>query len=127
MTCEEHEYLTAAKDTDAEQTLRILFRGLCHFARRMRNVRKQFIPAKPDYNACRATFMDKLSKYVPAMYKPLAGSRIVEQSFTADGYRYLHDPENDQWNSKLISFNHRISKSGQSLSQMVSECRLRVR
>ena len=60
---------------------------------------------KPDYDACNAKFMEKLTSQVPAMDKPLAASRIVEQTFTADGDRYFHDPYDDKWRNKLISYN----------------------
>ena len=60
---------------------------------------------KPDYDACNAKFMDKLTSLVPAMDKPLATSRIVEQTFIADGDRYFHYYSYDKWSNKLISYN----------------------
>ena len=67
MTCEDYEYLSAAKVKD-QSKLKEYFSEDCAILREeYLNVRKQSISVKPDYDACNAKFMDKLTSKVPAM------------------------------------------------------------
>ena len=60
MTCEDAEYLSAAKDGDQSKLQECFSEDCTTLQEEYRNVRKHSIPVKPDYDTCNAKFMDKL-------------------------------------------------------------------
>ena len=105
MTCDDFEYLEAViSGNDAE--LRWYFKKDSTALREeYSNVRKQSVPIKAAYDAFAEKVSSKLVSQIAAIRRPLASSRIVERTFTADGDRYFHFSLIDKWRNKLISFN----------------------
>ena len=103
MTCEDFEYLEAAQSGDHTKLRKYFKEDASTLKQEYTTVRKQSTPVKSSYDAFCEKVSAKLASRILVMRKPLASSRIVERTFTADGNRYFHFSDTGKWNKKLIS------------------------
>ena len=70
----------------------------------LENSRKLSIPVRPSYNAFAVRVLAKLASRIPDMKQPLESSRIVVESYSADGEVYFHYSLTGKWNDRIVSY-----------------------